>query len=137
MRRYMFDTGSANDWINRNGATRDRAIQATRDGHVLGICTPVLAELWAGVEYSSSREINLPRLRHAVAELSEWPLTTEAALEYGRLYAVMRRAGNTIGSTDLLISAIALTLPRCTVVTRDSDLVNVPGLRTENWFEPA
>lgn len=136
MRRYLFDTGSANDWINRRGATRERANQATRDGHVLGICTPVLAELWAGVEYSASREINLPRLRHAIAELAEWPLTSEAAMEYGRLYAVMRRSGRSIGSNDLLIAAIALTLPRCTVVTRDGDFMAVPGLRTESWFEP-
>jgi tRNA(fMet)-specific endonuclease VapC len=135
MRRYMFNSGSANDWINRNGATRDRANQAARDGHMLGICTPVLAELCAGVEYSASRDVNLPRLRHAMAELTEWPLTTAAALEYGRLYAAMRRAGRSIGSNDLLIAAIALTLPRCTVVTRDNDFVAVPGLRIENWFE--
>jgi len=137
MRRYLMDTGSANDWINRNGATRDRAIRAAQDGHVLGICTPVLAELWAGVEYSHSRDINVPRLRHAVARLTVWPLTDEAAMEYGRLYAVLRRAGRPVGSNDLLIAAIALTLPRCVVVTRDADLSAVPGLPTENWFEPA
>jgi tRNA(fMet)-specific endonuclease VapC len=135
MRRYLFDTGSASDWINRNGATRDRANQAARDGHVLGICTPVLAELWAGVEYSQSRDSNIPRLRQAMEHLTEWPLTTEAALEYGRLYAVTRRAGRTIGSNDLLIAAIALTLARCTVITRDADLKAVPGLQTENWFD--
>lgn len=134
MRRYLMDTGSANDWVNRNGSTRERGTQATRDGHILGICTPVLAELWGGVENSGSREINIPRLRHAMARLVEWPLTTEAAQEYGRLYALMRRTGRTIGSNDLLIAAIALTLPRCTVVTKDGDYRAVPGLRIENWF---
>src|SRR5436190_19497578 len=113
MRRYLMDTGSANDWINRRGATRDQAVRATRDGHLLGICTPVLAELWAGVENSQSRDINVPRLRHAVAQLAVWPLTDEAAQEYGRIYAVLRRSGRTIGSNDLFIAAIALTLPRC------------------------
>ena len=33
-------------------------------------------------------------------------------------------------------SAIARTLGDCTVVTTDSDLAAVPGLRTENWAEP-
>lgn len=136
MRRYLMDTGTANDWINRTGGTRDRAILAARDGHVLGICTPVLAERWAGVENSASRDINVPRLRHAVAQLTVWPLTDEAAQEYGRLYAVLRRAGRTIGSNDLLIVACALTVPRCIVVTRDADFSAVPGLRTENWYEP-
>lgn len=134
MRRYLMDTGTANDWVNRNGSTRERAVQALRDGHKLGICTPVLAELWAGVEYSASRDLNVPRLKHAMATLIERPFTSDASMEYGRLYAVMRRAGRIIGSNDLMIAAIALTLPRCIVVTRDSDLVAVPGLRTENWY---
>jgi tRNA(fMet)-specific endonuclease VapC len=135
MRRYLLDTGAANDWINRNGATRDRAQKAARDGHVLGTCTPVLAELWAGVEYSESRDINVPRLRRAMTQLTEWPLTTQAALEFGRLYAAMRRTGRKIGAVDLQIAAIALTLTKCTVITRDGDLFAVPGLRCENWFD--
>ena len=38
---------------------------------------------------------------------------------------------------DIQIAAIALTLGNCTVVTTDSDLTVVPGLRTENWAAPA
>ena len=87
MRRYMFDTGSANDWIDRNGATRERAIRAVRDGHMLGICTPVLAELWSGVEYSQSRDANIPRLRHALAQLTEWPLTPLISISAKTIYA--------------------------------------------------
>jgi tRNA(fMet)-specific endonuclease VapC len=94
----------------------------------------VLAELWAGVEKSQSRDMNVPRLRHAVARLTVWPLTDEAAAEFGRLYAALDRAGRKIGSTDLLIAAIVMTLPRCVLVTRDGDYARVPGLKYENWF---
>jgi len=134
MRRYLLDTGAAGDWIDRRGATRDRAREMSLDGHVIGTCTPVLAELWAGVEYSQSREFNMVKLRHAVAQFTEWPLTTNAANVYGRIYAEMRKKGRKIGSNDLLIASIALTLSRCIVVTRDSDLLDIPGLKTENWF---
>ena len=135
MRRYLLDTGSANDWVDRRGDTRDRAILAVRDGHIVGIFTPVLAELWGGVESSGSRDANIPRLQHALAQLAEWPLTPDAAVEYGRLYAHLHRNGRMIGSNDLLIAAIALTLSRCILVTRASDFDAIPSFRIENWFE--
>jgi tRNA(fMet)-specific endonuclease VapC len=34
---------------------------------------------------------------------------------------------------DIQIAAIALSLGNCTVVTADSDLAAIPGLRVENW----
>ena len=39
-------------------------------------------------------------------------------------------------TTAIQLAAIALTLGNCTVVTTDSDLAAVPGLRTENWAAP-
>jgi tRNA(fMet)-specific endonuclease VapC len=40
---------------------------------------------------------------------------------------------------DLMIAAIARTVPDCTVVTGDGDFSRVPGLKVENWArsEPA
>ncbi|MCY2969024.1 MAG: hypothetical protein NT069_36265 [Planctomycetota bacterium] len=34
---------------------------------------------------------------------------------------------------DIQIAAIAMTLGKCTVVSSDSDLAAVPGLKVENW----
>lgn len=53
----------------------------------------VLAELWYGVENSSSRERNAERLRRVLPDLVIWPLTEPAAEEYGRIAAELRRAG--------------------------------------------
>jgi len=57
---------------------------------------PVLGELWSGVECSSSRDRNLASLRQALATLIIWPFSTEAAEEYGRIFAELRRAGRRI-----------------------------------------
>ena len=57
---------------------------------------------------------------------ADWP-------EGARLFAVLRKAGRTVGAMDLQIAAIALDLGQCTVVTSDSDLSAVPGLSVENW----
>lgn len=132
-RRYLFDTGIAQDYQAGRAGVRQRAIAERKNGHRIGICVPVLGELWSGVECSSSRERNLVSLRRALATLLIWPFTNEAAEEYGRIFAELRRAGRPIQQIDMQIGAIARTLPHCVVVSKDSDLSAIPGLTIENW----
>ena len=106
-------------------------------GHKIGTGIPVLAELFAGIEYSATRDANLDVLNRNLSLFRQWPLTTDAAREFGWLYAVLRRSGRTIQTVDLMVAAIALTLGGCTVVTSDSDLSAVPGLNVENWATDA
>ena len=131
--RYLLDTGIAQDFQARRGDVRGRAIAQRVLGHRIGICVPVLGELWSGVEFSSSRERNLESLRQALATLRIWPYSTEAAAEYGRIYAELRRAGRVIQQVDMQIGAIARTLRNCVVVTKDSDFATISGLTVENW----
>src|SRR5881409_2381868 len=120
-RRYLFDTGIAQDYQTKRRGIRERAIAHRKSGHRIGICVPVLGELWSGVECSSSRERNLTALRQALATLVIWPYTTEAAEEFGRVFAELKRAGRMIQQIDMQIGAIARTLPNCVVVSKDSD----------------
>jgi tRNA(fMet)-specific endonuclease VapC len=133
MRRFLLDTGSAGDYIHRRRAVYERARAAIAGGDRVGIGLPVLAELWYGVENSSTRERNAERLRRVLPELIVWPLTESAAEEYGRIAAELRRIGRPIGKIDMLIAAIALSLGKTTVVSGDTDLTAVQGLSLENW----
>ena len=101
-------------------------------GNWIGIAHPVLAELAYRVEGSLNRDRNLQRLKLALSSWRLWPVTEEAAFEYGRIAAQLRRMGRPIGQNDMMIAAIAMTLGSCTVVTMDSDLSAVPGLVVEN-----
>jgi tRNA(fMet)-specific endonuclease VapC len=133
IRRYLLDTGIAQDYQAGRGAIRARAIMHRKDGHRIGICVPVLGELWSGVECSSSRERNLVLLRRALSTLVIWPFTAEAAEENGRIFAELRRTGRIIQQIDMQIGAIARTLPNCIVVSKDSDLSAISGVTVENW----
>lgn len=133
IRRYLLDTGIAQDFQDGRLGVRERADAERRLGHRIGICVPVLGELWSGVEGSASRELNLRRLRHALSRLVVWPYTNAAAAEYGRLFAELRGAGRVIQQIDMQIGAIARTLPNCVVVTKDTDLAVILGLAIENW----
>jgi tRNA(fMet)-specific endonuclease VapC len=133
MTRFLLDTGSAGDYIHRRMDIYERARAAVAAGHRVGIGLPVLAELWYGVENSSTRERNADRLRRVLSELILWPLTEQAAEEYGRIAAELRRIGRPIGKIDMLIAAIAVSLGRTTIVSADNDLTAVPGVTVENW----
>jgi tRNA(fMet)-specific endonuclease VapC len=135
MRRYLLDTGIAGDYINRRRGSFEIARERVTRGDRVGIAVPVLAELVYGAENSKSRERNLQSIRIALGAWQLWPFTEEAAWEYGRLFAELRRIGRPMQVVDVMIAATALTLGNCTVVSADSDLTAIPGLRVENWSE--
>jgi tRNA(fMet)-specific endonuclease VapC len=132
VRRYLLDTKPAQDFNNNRNGVRQRADAERRQGNRIGICMPVLGELWAGIE-GDTREENLQRLRHGLSRLLLWPYNEAAAVEYGRVFTVLKRMGRPMQQVDIQIAAIALSLGNCTVVTTDSDLAAVPGLAVENW----
>lgn len=135
MRRYLLDTGIAGCYIDRRRGVFERAQSEIVLGNWIGIAHPVLAELAYRVEGSPNRDRNLQRLRLAISTWRLWPVTEDAAFEYGRIAAELRRSGRPIGQNDMMIAANALTLGNCTVVTMDGDLSAVLGLTVENWAE--
>jgi tRNA(fMet)-specific endonuclease VapC len=130
---YLLDTGIAGDYIDRRNGVFERARREVAKGRRVGICVPVLCELYYGVEHSKSREKNWQRLLAALPSLSLWPLTLEAAAEYGRIASRLDRRGRPMQQIDIQIAAIALTVGNCTVVSSDTDLSAVPGLSVEDW----
>ena len=133
MTRFLLDTGTASDYANHRLGVFERARQEVSRGNKIGIAIPVLTELHFGIELSVSRERNRLRLREALSNLALWPFTETAAEEYGRLAAELRRSGRPMQQIDIMIAAIARTLGRCVVVSKDSDIAAVPGMDVEGW----
>jgi tRNA(fMet)-specific endonuclease VapC len=131
MRRYLLDTGIMGDFINHRRGVDTRVDAVRRQGDRIVTCLTVVAELFAGVEGSQSRERNRQRL--LLARTPAWPFDRAAAEEFGRLDAELRRIGRLIGKVHLQIAAIGLTMGNTTVVSADTDPTAVPGLTVENW----
>jgi len=123
--------------MNQRYGVDVRVREARSNGAVIGTCEPVVAGLFFGVEKSDTRDDNLDRLQRALPGLKCWPLSRAASREFGRLMANLKREGKLIGPMDVLIAAIALTLPDCVVVSNDSDLLRIPSLTVENWRDLA
>jgi len=134
--RYLLDTGPAQDCIYRRKGIELRVAALKKQGHVIGICTPVLGEIHSGIELSESAELNFQIVNQNIRYLRVWPYTNHAAKEFGRIFALLKRNGRPMQQIDVQIAAIALTLGRCTVVSADADLLAIPGLTVENWSIP-
>jgi tRNA(fMet)-specific endonuclease VapC len=83
--RYLLDTNAAADAMFRRRGVPERVKAARAAGHDIGIGIPVLGELYAGAEFSASRDHNLDILRRALKLFRLWPFTPEAVQVYGRL----------------------------------------------------
>lgn len=136
MTRFLLDTGTAADYLNKRNGVFERARAERASGNPIGIAVPVLAELAYGIEKSASRDANMRLLRAALPTLRLWPFDDVAAFEYGRLYAELVRTGRPMQAIDIMIAAVARTLGNCIVVSKDSDLTAVPGLTVDNWVPP-
>ena len=133
MKRYLLDSNAVTAFLGRREPFAERVRQAKRRNRPVGTCEPVVAELLFGIELSRSRDRNLVRLTAGLRLLRCWPLDRRASETFGRLAADLKRRGRPMQTIDMLLAAVALSLGNAAVVTTDSDLNAVPGLKVENW----
>lgn len=72
MRRYLLDTGPAQEFIHKREPVYSRANELLADGNKLGVGMPVVGELFAGVEYSATREKNYSILMRRLQKDSDF-----------------------------------------------------------------
>lgn len=133
MRRYIFDTGSLTDYINKREPTFGRARASVLCGDRLGITPPILGEMYFGIAASASPKKTFRLLGQSLSTFTIWPFDESAAIEYGRIAAGLKRSGRPMQQIDIQLAAVALTLGRCTVVSKDGDLSEIPGLSVDDW----
>lgn len=133
MKRFILDSGIVNDLVNRRNQVDKKAADALKRGDRLGVGTPVLGELLAGLQRSSSLAKNLPRLERALSRLTLWVYDEAAARKYALIAADLRKRGIVIQQIDMQTAAIAFALGNCVVASKDMDFTAIPGLAVENW----
>ena len=92
-----------------------------------------MAELEYGVFNSSRPEQNRLALMMFMSGIQVVPFEANAALEYGRIRADLKRKGELIGANDLLIAAHAKSLGLTLVTNNMREFERVEGLKVENW----
>jgi tRNA(fMet)-specific endonuclease VapC len=130
--RRLLDTNACIHVIRRQPQTVLRRLENYGIGEV-GVSSVTVAELRYGAEKSSRPEQNLEALGRFLLPLEVLAFGGEAAAAYGRVRAVLERAGTPIGPLDTLIAAHAVSVSVTLVTNNTRELQRVPGLEVEDW----
>jgi len=132
MLRYMLDTNICIYVIkNRPARLRDR-FNEVADQLCISIVT--LAELIYGAEKSARPHQNLTAVKQFCERLDVLPFAERAATHYGQLWAELERAGQPIGTHDMMIGGHARSEGLTVVTNNLREFQRMPGLRLENWL---
>lgn len=128
---YLLDSNVITDMMKRVNPVSSRARDATLQGHLVCLCTPVHYEIVRGlIKVDARRRLEdyytyiVPALRWKSVTRKDWD-------EAARLWAEMQKQGRQLSDIDLLLASIALRLDAI-LVSADEDFGALP-VRRENW----
>jgi len=129
---YMLDTNICIYLIKRQPESVLVKMQEhMQDG--LCISSITLAELKHGVFASAAVEKNSIALNQILSVIDILNFDDEAAFEYGKIAADLKRKGTPIGPMDTLIAAHALATRKILVTNNVKKFERVVNLKIENW----
>ena len=103
-------------------------------GSGLAISSITVAELYYGVFNSMHQEKNSENLTNFLIGFNLLEFDSGAAVEYGRIRALLRNKGTPVGQMDMLIAAHAISKDLILVTSNMSEFERIEGLNLENWL---
>ncbi len=130
--KYLLDTNVCVRYLAGRSRVLRTRLEATPPNQ-LTVCSVVKAELRYGAHKGQRTEATLQAQDIFLAQLHSLPFDDAAAENYGRIRALLERAGTPIGANDLLIAAIALANQQVLVTHNTAEFCRVPDLAVEDW----
>ena len=131
---YYLDTNVCVEFL-KGRMPRTRELLESSDPRLFALPTPVVAELFVGVEKSARREENRLAVERFIAPFSVVPFDERSARAYARIRDDLESRGESIGPMDLLIAATAVAHEAVLVTRNVREFKRVEGLRVEDWEE--
>jgi tRNA(fMet)-specific endonuclease VapC len=129
----MLDTDICIYIIKRRPAHIVERIQVLEPEDV-AISSITIAELQFGAEKSTKTLESRQALEKFVAPFRIRHFDEHAGLHYGKIRALLEKAGTPIGAMDLLIAAHARSVSMTLVTNNIREFERVPGLKVEKWI---
>ena len=107
MADYLLDCNHLSRVLRKVSPVRERIHQGRRTGHRFISCYPVLCELEAGIQQTPKPEENRRRLEQLFRHIRLWPLDSETARLYGKIYIELRDKGRVLSQIDMVLAALA------------------------------
>ena len=130
--KFMLDTNTCIYIIKQKPPKALKHFKAYSVGEI-GISSITLAELRFGVEKSQYIQKNQEALDAFILPLEIADFDEKAAKAYGEIRAALEKAGNLIGSMDMLIGAHALSLGLTLVTNNTREFRKIKHLKVIDW----
>lgn len=136
--RLMLDTNILFDMMRNPHGTANLALQQRLARQPdLQVAASVVVDCEIGFGLQRKGSARLDKAYAALLQVVEIvPLEASVTPHYTRIRIHLEQQGLPIGPNDTLIAAHALALD-ATLVSADAEFLRVPGLKVENWLEPA
>ena len=134
MIRYLLDTNIVSYFVKGVSTNLVQRMQVGLDAQDIAISAITRAELRYGAEMMDKFDKRRKRIDLLLRELSALPWSVEAADEFGRLKAYLRRNGTPVGDFDTQIAAHALAENLILVTHNTRHFERIPGLKLEDWM---
>ncbi|MBD2772260.1 PIN domain-containing protein [Iningainema tapete] len=128
---YLLDTNICIALNNRNPQALAEFYLKSSECY---ISTIVLAELYKGAYCSQKIEQNIKRINEFTSRIIVFDFDKNAAIEFGKIQAELRRMGKPTGEIDAFIAAVARSRQDILVTNNIRDFENIPNLQLENWL---
>ncbi|MCL1914504.1 MAG: type II toxin-antitoxin system VapC family toxin [Eubacteriaceae bacterium] len=129
---YLLDTNTCIFMMKQIPNVVERFRSAQSSG--IAISSITLAELEFGVSNSQAYERNRNALLAFSTLLDILPFDIPASAEYGKIRAILEKAGTPIGSLDTLIAAHAKSRNLTLATNNTREFQRVKGLSIEDWL---
>lgn len=130
--RYLLDTNMCIYAQKKNSSVLEHIREHYADG--LAISSITLAELEYGIQASANPEKNTIALLKFLSIVDILPFESNAAEEYGKICADLRRKGTPIGTMDMLIAAHGKAEQLIVVTHNTREFERVKELMLEDWY---
>lgn len=121
--RILADTCAWIDFFKGNRTLLAESLAQSLVQNDVMTCGVVLYELLQGVKRPAEEQVVL----EALQALPHLEVTREIWIQAGRLSATLRKGGQTLPMSDLVIAALAMS-SGCAVMTVDRHFKEIPGL---------
>lgn len=134
MIRYLLDTNIVSYFVKGASSSLVQRMQVGVAAQDIAISAVTRSELRYGVEMMDKFDKRRKRIELLLQELPALPWSIEAADEFGRIRAYLRRNGTPVGEFDTQIAAHAMAEKLILVTHNTRHFEKIPGLKLEDWM---
>jgi len=129
--KYLLDTDTTIYWLKGNVKIEVKAISVGLENIALSIISK--AELYFGAYNSDYVDKNINNIQKLSTIIATLPFDEIASENFGKIKSDLKKSGNLIPDTDIMIASIVLANDLTLVTNNTKHFERIASLKIENW----